>query len=150
MKALLLSMMIALAAQQCQEENHEEYEARTADEQGYVAEDIVRRETLEKWEQFLAVSHKRLDKAEKEIAAATSRLGERGIKNKLLLEMEIINAEGMLEQLCEKLDRGSRFEGIELTDENISKMNHYMADYQEKEENLIKVLDHLKSEKYRQ
>jgi hypothetical protein len=55
----------------------------------------------------------------------------------------------MLEQLCEKLDRGARFDGIDLTDENISRMNHYMADYREKEKNLRKVLDGLKSDRFR-
>lgn len=150
MKALFLSMIIVLAAQQCQEDNDDPYDVvRTIDEQGYVAEDVIRREALEKWEQFLVESHKKLDKAEKEIAAATDRLGEPGTKNKLLLEMEIISAEGMLEQLCEKLDRGSRFDGIDLTDENISRMNHYMADYREKEKNLRKVLDGLKSDRFR-
>lgn len=153
MKALFLSMMIALAAQQCQED-HDDHDdtydvVRTIDEQGYVAEDVIRREALEKWEQFLFDSHKQIDRAEKEIEAATDRLREPGTKNKLLLEMEIINAEGMLEQLCEKLERGLRFEGIDLTDENISRMNHYMADYRAKEENLKKVLDGLKSDKFR-
>ena len=150
MKALFLSMVITLAAQQCQEDHDDPYDVvRTIDEQGYVAEDVIRREAIEKWEQFLADSHKQLDKAEKEIAAATDRLGEPGTKNKLLLELEIISAEGMLEQLCEKLDRGSRFDGIDLTDENISRMNHYMADYREKEKNLRKVLDGLKSDRFR-
>jgi hypothetical protein len=61
MKALLLSLIIALAAQQCQEENDDPNDGeRTIDEQGYVAEDIIRREALEKWEHFLFDSHKKL------------------------------------------------------------------------------------------
>jgi len=150
MKALVLSMMIALSAQQCQEDHDDPYDVvRTVDEEGYVAEDVIRMEALEEWEHFLADSHKQLDKAEKEITDATDRLEDRETKNKLLLEMEILSAEGMLEQLCEKLERGSRFEGIDLNDENISRMNHYMADYREKEKNLRKVLDGLKSDRFR-
>jgi hypothetical protein len=150
MKLLIYSLMIALAAQQCQQDKDEEYDVvRTQDEEGFVAEDIIRREAAAKWDDFLSHSYKYLDKAEKEIEEATNHVGEPGTKNRLLLEMEIIRAESMLEQLCEKLERGSRFNGIDLTDENISRMNHYMADYLEKEENLKKVLDGLKNEKFK-
>lgn len=150
MKAILLSMMIALAAQQCREDHDEDYEmVRTEDEIGYVAEDLIRREAIAKWEQFLTDSHKQLDRAEKEVTMAMDRLEEPGTKNKLLLEVEIINAEGMLEQLCEKLDRGSRFDGIDLSDDNIARMNHFMADYKKKEEKLKKVLSGLQSKKFK-
>ena len=150
MKILLLSIVVALVAQQCREEDETEYEVvRTEDAKGYVAEDIIRREAAAKWDQFLSESHKQLNKAEKEIAAAMDRLEGANTKNKLLLEMEILNADGMLEQLCEKLERGARFDGIDLNDDNIARMNHFMADYKQKEEKRTKALTGLKRETFK-
>ena len=150
MKVVVASLMITLAAQQCREDHDGDYEVvRTEDEKGYVAEDMIRRMAAADWELFMQESNKQIDAAEKEITRAMDLLEEPGTKNKLELEMEVIRAQGMLEQLCEKLGWGARFEGIDLNDENIGRMNHYIADYRKKEEKLRKVLEGLQSEKYR-
>lgn len=145
---LLLFTFIQLSAQQCRQDEDDPYDViRTEDENGYVAEDVIRKNAAAEWENFKEQSYKQIDLAEKEISNAMDLLDEPGFKNRLQLELQIFEAEGVLEQLCEKLSRGERFDGMDLSDENIEKMKHYMADYRRKEAKLSRAIEKLRSNK---
>ena len=111
--------------------------------------DLIIDSITKEWNQFRAESKKQLVTAKNEIREAMDRLERADTNNKLLLEIEIIKAESILEQLNEKFYRGERFDNIEIGQKEAVKMSHYRTEYKKKEERLKKVLLSLKSEYYK-
>lgn len=145
---LLYSLIIILTVQKCPQDDEDNSPYST--EQVPDAErNLIIDSIMKEWNQFRAESKKQLVTAKNEIREAMDRLEVTDTRNKLLLEMEIIKAESILEQLNEKFYRGERFDNIEIGQKETVKMNHYRTEYKKKEERLKKVLLSLKSEYYK-
>ncbi|MEL1242694.1 hypothetical protein AAEO56_00355 [Flavobacterium sp. DGU11] len=137
---LFTALLLALAPKACEDDTEEKTLYETTEQSDYEELDYKIRNAAAEWKLFKKESESNIMTAKKKISKATDRLDDPNRKQKLKLRNAIINAEGQLEQVSEKLLRGERFEdkmdNYKVDASVIQRMESFMESYRKKEEKL--------------
>ncbi|AWH86411.1 hypothetical protein HYN59_15415 [Flavobacterium album] len=144
---MLAAVLLALAPKGCEEDVDEKSVYETTEQADYEEMDYRVRNAVAEWKLFKKESESNIIAAKVRISKATDKLDDPNRHHKLKLRNAIIDAEGQLEQLSEKLLRGERFEekadSLEIDASVIKRMENFMESYREKEAKLKETLSEM-------
>ncbi|OYQ37977.1 hypothetical protein CHU92_07070 [Flavobacterium cyanobacteriorum] len=141
--------MLLAATRACAPET-EDTPAPVDDESGYVSEDVLMRTAQAEWVLFSREADSTIAAAEEDICENTDRLYEQRTRHKFELEIALIKAESILEQLKEKWQYAKRLRARQhhYGAEAIQKMNSFKKDFRKHAQRLDAALKHLREKRF--
>lgn len=146
----IVSFILAITPQRCQEESEESLENQAIDGVDYLAEDIKIRKAIEEWEKFIYESNAAVYSAQKQISQAVDRAEDPHLRHRGKFKSLVFKAETQLESLSGKLLKADRFdiEDCNYDEATLQKMREFQVQVNNKIYKLNETLSELKSAEF--